>query len=62
MTGGAVAGAVKLDKARIDFAGVDLLKETPFEISGPSRLVLSVNRAGKTKYLHGDLHLKNTNY
>jgi pimeloyl-ACP methyl ester carboxylesterase len=62
MTGGAVAGTVKLDKARIDFAGVDLLKETPFEISGPSRLVLSVNRAGKTKYLHGDLHLKNTNY
>lgn len=62
MTGGSIAGSVKLDKARIDFAGVNLFKETPFVIKAQSRLVLSVSRAGKNTYLHGDLQLENTTY
>lgn len=62
MTGGSIAGLVKLDQARIDFAGVRLTKEIPFKINTRSRLVLSVNRAGNNRYLHGDLQLENTDY
>jgi hypothetical protein len=62
MTGGSIAGLVKLDQARIDFAGVNLSKEIPFTIIAKSRLVLSVSRAGNNRYLHNDLQLESTNY
>lgn len=62
MTGSTIDGLVYLDQARIDFAGVNLTKETPFKISTRSRLVLSVSRAGNNRYLHSDLQLENTAY
>ena len=62
MTGGTISGLVKLDQARIDFAGVNLTKEIPFNVSARSRLVLSVSRAGNNRYLHSDLQLENTAY
>lgn len=62
MTGSAIDGLVNLDQARIDFAGVNLTKETPFKVGAKSRLVLSVSRAGNNRYLHSDLQLENTIY
>lgn len=62
MTGGTIEGVVNLDQARIDFAGTTLTKEIPFNVGAQSRLVLSVSRAGNTRYLHSDLQLENTAY
>ncbi|WP_062064363.1 alpha/beta fold hydrolase [Cellvibrio sp. OA-2007] len=62
MTGGTINGLVKLNQARIDFAGVNLSNSTPFTISAKSRLVLSVSRASNNRYLHSDLQLENTAY
>lgn len=62
MTGSTINGLVSLDQARIDFAGVKLTKDTPFKVNTRSRLVLSVSRAGETRYLHSDLQLENTTY
>lgn len=62
MTAGSIAGTVSLDKARIDFAGVNLHNPTPFVIKEKSRLILSVNRAGSTRYLHQDISLENTTW
>lgn len=62
MTGSTVNGLVNLDQARIDFAGVRLTKDTPFKVNTRSRLVLSVSRAGETRYLHSDLQLENTTH
>ncbi|HEY8939291.1 MAG TPA: alpha/beta hydrolase [Cellvibrio sp.] len=60
MTGGSITGTVNLDKARIDFAGVNLIKDTPFLVKQRSRLVMSVSRAGKNRYLHQDKQMENT--
>lgn len=56
------ANAGFLDKvgAIVDFAGVRLTKDTPFKVNARSRLVLSVSRAGETRYLHSDRQLENT--
>lgn len=62
MTGGTIDGLVSLDQARIDFAGVTLAKEIPFNVNAQSRLVMSVSRAGNSRYLHSDLQLENTAY
>jgi pimeloyl-ACP methyl ester carboxylesterase len=62
MTGGTIEGVVNLDNARIDFAGVNLTKEIPFNVSAKSRLVMSVSRAGKKRYLHSDLQVENATY
>jgi hypothetical protein len=62
MTGSGINGLVNLDQARIDFAGVKLTKDTPFNVNTRSRLVLSVSRAGDKRYLHSDLQLENTAY
>ncbi len=62
MTGGTINGLVKLNQARVDFAGINLIKATPFKISTRSRLVLSVSRASNSRYLHSDLQLENTVY
>lgn len=62
MTGGSINGQVKLDKARIDFAGVTLAQSKPFTVKQISRLVLSVNRAADNRYLHQDIQLENVSW
>lgn len=62
MTGSSVSGIVQLNNSRIDFAGVSFAREKPFSITTKSRLVLSVNRAGKNRYLHADMQLENMLY
>jgi pimeloyl-ACP methyl ester carboxylesterase len=62
MTGSSVSGIVQLNNSRIDFAGVRFANEKPFNITAQSRLVLSINRAGKNRYLHTDIQLENVLY
>jgi hypothetical protein len=62
MTGGSISGAVNLDKARVDFAGVRFAQEVPLVVNRKSRLIISVSRASKNRYMHTDLQLENTVY
>jgi hypothetical protein len=60
MTGGSFSGLVNLDGSRVDFSGVKFSRETPFKITRKSRLILSKSQAGKSRYLHQDVSVKNT--
>lgn len=62
ITGGTITGIVNLDNSRIDFAGVSFSKETPFKVKQKSRLILSVSKAGKNRYLHQDIQLENITF
>jgi hypothetical protein len=60
MTAGTVHGLVEVNSSRLDFAGVELVQNVPFIIGGESRLVISVSRAGNSRYLHSDQVLSET--
>lgn len=62
MTGGSISGSVNLDKTRVDFAGVRFAQEVPLVVNRKSRLIFSVSRASKNRYMHIDLQLENTVY
>lgn len=62
MTAGRVHGQIVLNDSRLDLAGVELNQDQPFEILGESRLVMSVSRAGKNRYLNADRVLLNTQF
>jgi pimeloyl-ACP methyl ester carboxylesterase len=62
MTAGRVHGLVVVNNSRVDFAGVVLDQTKPFNVGEKSRLVLSVSRAGKNRYLHADLVLGDTQF
>jgi pimeloyl-ACP methyl ester carboxylesterase len=57
MTACRVHGLVVVNNSRVDFAGVVLFQTKPFNVGEESRLVMSVSRAGKNRYLHADLLL-----
>ncbi len=62
MTAGRVHGLIVVNRSRLDFAGVEFAQAVPFDISGESRLVISVSRAGKNRYLNSDHVLLDTQF
>jgi pimeloyl-ACP methyl ester carboxylesterase len=62
MTSSQIEGRVHLNNARVDIAGSTFTLERPFIIEAESRLVLTTNKAGKTRYLHDDVKRKATTY
>ena len=54
MTAGRLHGQVVANRARVDFAGVEMVQATPFRVGEESRLVISVSRAADNRYLNTD--------
>jgi pimeloyl-ACP methyl ester carboxylesterase len=64
-TNSTIAGRIKADVSRMDFAGVQFQSATPFNVANRSRIILSVCRnllESKTSYLHADFSLENSRF